>query len=99
MAEIEEDGETRYTYKTSSEKSTLPGAKQVFRHAGHDEVTAVWEERPRAEPLLVPVVRDGSQLDALPDASTARDYCRQQLERVRPGRSIEYSEELRALKR
>jgi nicotinate phosphoribosyltransferase len=57
------EGEWRGVYKSSEDKATLPGAKQVFRRfeAGGmtGDVIAGVEERVEGEPLLVPAMRGG----------------------------------------
>ena len=97
MVELESAGERRYTAKNSAEKATLPGAKQVFRYANHDRVGTAAEEATGGEPLLVPVILGGRPVTELPDAHAARERCAEELRRVRPGRRIEYSEQLNAL--
>jgi nicotinate phosphoribosyltransferase len=97
MVAIESRGEHRYTFKSSNEKTTTPGAKQVFRHAEYDEIAEISERCEGAEPLLQPVIRSGSLVARLPSAAEARDYCADQLRRVRPDRRVEYSETLRRM--
>ena len=93
MVELEANGSRRYTAKYSADKSTLPGAKQVFRFPSHDQIglqsecpgcppgakAAEW-----AEALLRPVVLNGNLLQALPPASAARDLARESLRKL-PG--------------
>jgi nicotinate phosphoribosyltransferase len=97
MVEVEANGRTRYTAKYSADKATLPGAKQVFRYAEHDRVSRAGEDGAGGEPLLEPVIIGGRRRSALPDAAVARERCAAELRRVRPGRRIEYSEQLIAL--
>src|SRR5207302_439729 len=60
----------RSAAKFSQEKITYPGRKQVFRFAGKDgkvsgDVIGLdTESFPGGEPLLVPVMRDGKQIEA-----------------------------------
>lgn len=69
------DGSTRYTAKFAGEKSTIPGAKQVFRFADHDIIALESEcYAGAAEALLKPVILGGELVDRLPTASEARDY-------------------------
>ena len=50
--------------KLSTDKETLPGAKQVWRGEGSDTIGLRDEDGPAgAEPLLVPVMRGGERLD------------------------------------
>jgi nicotinate phosphoribosyltransferase len=97
MVEVESAGERRYTAKSSAEKATLPGAKQVWRHADYDRVSRAEEASAGGEPLLEPVILAGRPVRTLPDVNAARDHCAAELRRVRPGRRIEYSEQLNAL--
>ncbi len=97
MVEIEANGQVRHTFKDSAEKATMPGAKQVFRHADRDEVGMASEQRPGAEELLQPVIRGGYRGARLPEAAEAREHCLEEIRRVRPGRSVEHSEALEKL--
>jgi nicotinate phosphoribosyltransferase len=69
LAEVEVAKRTRGTAKFSADKKTYPGRKQVFRVAGRDgkysrDVIGLEEEVVAgAEPLLVPVMRDGRRLE------------------------------------
>lgn len=81
MVELEAEGRKRYTAKFSGTKSTMPGAKQVFRFADHDVVGLQQECFPEArEALLKPVMLNGELVAALPTAQQARDHA---LETVR----------------
>jgi nicotinate phosphoribosyltransferase len=63
----------RAVAKRSAEKSTLPGAKQIFRFPDHDVVGLETESCPAgAEPLLQPLVRNGKLLASLPDLQQSR---------------------------
>lgn len=72
----EYNGEPRL--KNAPGKQIHPGAKQVWRltdsdgRYSHDEITRRDETR-NGEPLLQPVVEDGTPLGTAPDADTARD--------------------------
>jgi nicotinate phosphoribosyltransferase len=80
LVELEEDGATRYTAKYSEGKYTMPGAKQVFRFADHDQIACSWEctgcgrgdNGPRA--LIGPVIVQGRLVHDLPTARASRDY-------------------------
>jgi nicotinate phosphoribosyltransferase len=96
MVEIETHGVTRYTAKFSAEKATLPGAKQVFRYPDRDRVGRA-AEMDSGVPLLEPVIVGGRPAKNLPDPRAAREHCATELRSVRPGRRIEYSEQLQAL--
>lgn len=64
--------------KLSPGKATLPGAKQVFRRAGQDDLLALRaEDGPKgAEPLLVPLMLDGRRTSPPPSLAA----CRQRFE-------------------
>ncbi len=74
MVELESGGERRFTAKYSADKSTLPGAKQVFRYSKRD-LLGVADECPKAadcEALLRPVIFGGKLVEPLPTVSQAR---------------------------
>ncbi|MBI3665252.1 MAG: nicotinate phosphoribosyltransferase [Acidobacteria bacterium] len=62
LVEIERKGRLRGAAKFSPDKSTLPGAKQIFRFRDHDVVGLAEENFPGATPLLVPVMHAGARL-------------------------------------
>ena len=113
MVELEANGQKRYTAKFSENKSTMPGAKQVFRFHDHDVIGGSWEcmgcgvagKGPDA--LLSPVILNGKLLADIPNASAARTYAAESLRHLpRACRSlfasdqtwnVEYSAELMAL--
>jgi nicotinate phosphoribosyltransferase len=77
LVEIEDEGGKRYTFKKSAEKSTLPGAKQVFRKVGGDVLGCSWEcagcgEVGPVEALLRPVMIRGEIVDGVSTATGAR---------------------------
>lgn len=78
---VEFDG--RPVLKLSAQKATLPGRKQVFRSPEGDVIGLRDEPVPEgAEPLLVPVMREGRRL-APPEALEGpRDRFRRDLERL-----------------
>ena len=88
LVEIERDGHVREAAKLSAAKVTYPGRKQVFRFtdsAGHfskDCVALEDESFPGAEPLLVPVMREGRRLHASPMLSEIQKRCRGQVEHL-----------------
>jgi len=70
----------RYTVKLSEDKHTLPGAKQIFRYADHDQL-ARSTECPSCPPgsvpadaLLRPVIIGGRLIEPLPTAEEARKH-------------------------
>ena len=88
MVELESGGKRRYTLKLSPDKATLPGAKQIFRYAGHD-VLARSTECPScppgsapAEALLRPVMIGGRLVEPLPSTAQARAHAAECLARL-----------------
>lgn len=73
MVELESGEERRYTAKFSADKTTLPGAKQIFRYSGKDLVGEMTEcPLGDATPLLRPVIVNGELVEPLPSASESR---------------------------
>ena len=75
MVELRHGGEVHYTAKFSDEKSTLPGAKQIYRFAEHDVVALGTEcntDYAGSEPLIRPVISRGELIEALPSLGAAR---------------------------
>lgn len=73
--------------KRSPGKETLPGRKQVFRRYGPDgrierDIVALVDEPRDGEPLLVPVLRRGQPVGALPDLAGVREHCARSLATV-----------------
>ena len=105
LVEIDIHGIKRFTAKYSPDKSTVPGAKQVFRAAERD-VIARSGECGSGEALLRPVLLGGSLVEPLPGAEDGRRRAAaslaalgpalRQLEPAEP-RNVIYSRELREL--
>jgi nicotinate phosphoribosyltransferase len=72
MAAIHDDNGERYPVKSSPEKHTLPGAKQIFRFADHDVLGLMTECLSGSEALLRPVMLGGNPAGPLPDATAIR---------------------------
>ncbi|HEV2688041.1 MAG TPA: nicotinate phosphoribosyltransferase, partial [Bryobacteraceae bacterium] len=78
----------RSTAKFSEDKHTLPGAKQVFRFAGHDTIACSWEclgcgpGEPEAKALLRPVMLGGKLVGPLPDVTASRQYAAESIKRL-----------------
>ena len=105
MVELEIGGIKRYTAKYSGDKSTIPGAKQIFRDVARD-VVARSGECGRGEALLRPVILGGRLIEPLPSLEAARSHACDSVARLSPAlRQLEttdpwpviYSRELRAL--
>jgi nicotinate phosphoribosyltransferase len=86
MVELETAHEHRYTAKFSPEKHTLPGAKQIFRHANYDVLARSTEciscEDETVEALQRPVILGGKLVEPLPTAAQARQYAMERLARL-----------------
>ena len=87
LVEVQTGETKRYTAKFSADKSTVPGAKQVFRYADHDLVACSWECPPwrgdkHPVALLRPVIAAGELVEALPDTHAARAHCAASLEEL-----------------
>lgn len=97
LVEIEHAHERRFTMKGSTGKQTAPGAKQVYRYAGHDEITLASESREGAEALLKPLFREGKLVNAVEPIADARARAVHNLATIRAGRKVSVSPALRAL--
>ncbi len=95
LVEIESGGVRRYTAKFSTDKITLPGAKQIFRREDHD-VVARAEELLTGRPLLEQVIACGRLVAPLPDAMAAREHAAASLATLPAGlRRLEATEPYR----
>ncbi len=80
LVELDGQGKT----KRSPGKTTYPMAKQVFRRRDRsdrfcgDHVVRAGESA-EGEPLLLPILQAGRQVNALPSLESIRNHCRQQL--------------------
>lgn len=88
MVELERGQDRRYTAKLSEDKHTLPGAKQIFRFAGHDVLGRSSEcfscGEGGVEALQRPVMVGGRLIEPLPTAAEARQHAAECLARL-PG--------------
>ena len=84
LVELQHNGHIHYTAKFSDDKSTLPGAKQVYRYPDHDVVALHSECNSdyKGEPLLRPTILDGELLEPLPDLSRSREHARQAIAKL-----------------
>ena len=71
LVELDISGIKRFTAKMSEEKSTLPGAKQIFRFEDHD-VLARSGECSKGKALMRPVLLGGRLVEPLANLETAR---------------------------
>lgn len=66
-------GNVRYPVKSSPEKHTIPGAKQLFRFPDRDVLGLNTECLSGSEALLKPVILGGTLLEPLPHATQVRE--------------------------
>jgi len=66
-------GIQRFTAKMAEDKTTLPGAKQLFRFDDRD-VLARSGECSNGKAMLRPIVLNGQLVEPLPDLNAARDH-------------------------
>lgn len=74
LVEIGAGAEKRPTAKTAAEKTTVPGAKQVFRYADHDLLGLSSECWMGCEALLRPALLQGRAVGPQPDLTETREY-------------------------
>jgi nicotinate phosphoribosyltransferase len=105
MVELDIQGIKRFTAKFSEDKTSFPGAKQVFRDVNRD-VVARSGECGRGEALLRPVILGGRLVEPLPSLEQARQRAAESIAKLDPAlRELDvaepwpviYSRELRAL--
>ena len=109
MVELDIGGIKRFTAKYSEDKSSLPGAKQIFRDLARDvarDVLARSGECGKGEALLRPTILGGRLIEPLPTLAQARERAAQSIANLPPAlRQLEVAEpwpviqsrELRAL--
>jgi len=99
IVEIESNGVMRATAKFSAEKSSLPGAKQIFRYPDHDLVGCSGECACGSEALQKPVMVHG-QVVSNRTLQQARDRARAQMDAIDLRQHwVEHSRELLELAR
>lgn len=105
LAELDISGIKRFTAKFSDEKTSLPGAKQIFRLPTRD-ILARSGECGHGQPLVRPVVIGGRLLEPFPDLQTTRQRAAEavrslpaRLRRLGPvePHPVDYSKELSTL--
>ena len=108
LVELDDAGQRRFTAKFSQDKSTLPGAKQIFRYPTHDVLARTHEScSPGCEALLRPVIIGGAAVGRELTALDSREHARNSIERLPkklrslfecdPPYLIEHSDALRQL--
>jgi nicotinate phosphoribosyltransferase len=99
IVELESNGITRSTAKYSAEKTSLPGAKQVFRYSDRDLVGCSHECACGAEALQKPVMVNG-QIVCNKTLEQARERARKHIAAIDlKSHTVEYSQELLELAR
>lgn len=105
LVELDIQGIKRFTAKYSSDKISVPGAKQVFRAQDRD-VIARSGECGNGEALLRPVILGGKLAEPLPGLEAARARAAESIAKLAPAlreletsepRNVIYSRELREL--
>jgi nicotinate phosphoribosyltransferase len=81
LVEVEVCGIKRFTAKYSEEKSSLPGAKQVFREKARD-ILARSGECGSGEALLRPIILNGRLIEPLPSLEAARQRAAESVARL-----------------
>jgi nicotinate phosphoribosyltransferase len=101
LVELQSGDTVHYTAKLSDEKSTLPGAKQIYRSAEHDTLALYNECNPEfgGEPLLHPVIVGGKPIERPPAITKLQEHARAAIAKLSSGlRSLgpapEYSVEV-----
>ncbi len=74
LVEVTRGKTLQYTAKFSDEKSTLPGAKQIYRYPDRDMVALYSEcnSEFQGEPLLRPIISKGERVEPAPTLSKSR---------------------------
>jgi nicotinate phosphoribosyltransferase len=76
IVELKTAGSVQYTAKFSDEKSSLPGAKQIFRYPTHDILALSGEckDDPEVQPLVRPVLIGGQLIEPLPSTAALQAH-------------------------
>jgi nicotinate phosphoribosyltransferase len=75
LVELRHGNKVMYAAKFSADKSTLPGAKQVYRYPDHDLIALGTEcNSEKGEPLIRPVLMNGEPVESLPTTSKIRSH-------------------------
>lgn len=78
LVEVQRGGDIRYTAKFSDEKSTVPGAKQIYRRPECDMVGLYSEcnQDFEGDPLLRPVVSQGELVEVPPSLAAVQEHAK-----------------------
>jgi nicotinate phosphoribosyltransferase len=105
LVEVDIGGIKRFTAKYSEDKTSAPGAKQIFRDVARD-VIARSGECGKGEALLRPVLLGGQLIEPLPSLEQARRRAADSIAKLAPAlrqlevaepRAVVYSREMRML--
>jgi len=92
MVELEICGIKRFTAKFSEDKSSLPGAKQIFRDVARD-VLARSGECGKGDALLRPMILGGRLIEPLATLEEARENAARAIAKLPPAlRQLEVAE-------
>lgn len=93
LVELKRGKQVTYAAKFSDEKSTMPGAKQIYRQSDRDVLALGTEcnSDHQGEPLIRPVLMEGQLLEALPQVGAIRSYSQKALAAM-PPRLLELGE-------
>jgi nicotinate phosphoribosyltransferase len=86
LVELRSGNAHTYTAKYSEDKSTLPGAKQIYRCADHDLMTLYTDCEPesKGEPLLQPILVAGVLVEPYPALENLRAYASSAVAKLPP---------------
>jgi nicotinate phosphoribosyltransferase len=86
LVELRSGNAHTYTAKYSEDKSTLPGAKQIYRCADHDLMTLYTDCEPesKGEPLLQPILVAGVLAEPYPALEDLRAYASSAVAKLPP---------------
>jgi nicotinate phosphoribosyltransferase len=81
LVELKRDRKIHYTAKFSDEKSTLPGAKQIYRYPDRDVVALASECNAdfKGEPLLRPILMKGELVETNPSSAAIQRYAQSRI--------------------
>ena len=99
VVELEDQGRHRYTAKRSLGKSSVPGAKQIWRFDDHDVVSLSDEKLEGGTPLFEPMIRAGERVND-PEALTAiRERARTSRHAITKSHGVERTAALEEVRR
>ena len=86
MVERKSGDKVQYTAKFSGEKSTRPGAKQIYRFKDHDILALQTEcsDEFGSSPLIRPALHNGELVEGEPEIAEVRSYAASQIAALPP---------------